>query len=519
MRVDDFKRDPTGANGPIGGNHPTYEGSIFTTVAPEYSTGEVLLGSAYRGLLLSRSEKAVNLDEIKGLPDTALSEMGGRELWQNLLLQPGGIASPMRGGQSKSGFLPQLMPIVPQIAYYACVLGRMRSRWSPYNLLMHVIAGGLGEREGPPFVEKLGNALKVEKNDDLLARILGQAFDAIVVPPLMPNYFSPNFEKNQVRTFRGRTTRIPPWSPAERFCKDLEALLPLKENLTRRQWTVLIEAELRIGLAMYILWVCHLNVVGWEKALSVIDGDSIPSEDEIERLFWMSHRDKFPLLEFGHDADILIKQMIERYVYARFGLNLLLYRLDDVGCPWTETIGHSPETGVTAPKTIRLFLEHLSLHRKKIGSGGDDGAKWLRRECVDLLDEKASLVKCTDGFTRNILEFIRYSLGQLETKNLEQRSYDQSYLLASIPGKNRHRPNWVVRPGPAMLISLVHACCYTQGGVPTSIEDFRAHLADYGLHVPAGELIKGQVGADLEKLGLVVDSPDAAGGRLLANPF
>jgi hypothetical protein len=45
------------------------------------------------------------------------------------------------------------------------------------------------------------------------------------------------------------------------------------------------------------------------------------------------------------------------------------------------------------------------------------------------------------------------------------------------------------------------------------------HLADYGLHAPAGELAGGQVGTDLEKLGLVVDSPDAAGGRLLVAPF
>jgi hypothetical protein len=55
--------------------------------------------------------------------------------------------------------------------------------------------------------------------------------------------------------------------------------------------------------------------------------------------------------------------------------------------------------------------------------------------------------------------------------------------------------------------------------MPVSLADFRSHLAEYGLHVPAGELIGGKTGHDLAMLGLVVDSPDAAGGRLLVPPF
>ena len=70
-----------------------------------------------------------------------------------------------------------------------------------------------------------------------------------------------------------------------------------------------------------------------------------------------------------------------------------------------------------------------------------------------------------------------------------------------------------------MLIAIVHACCVSKGRLPASLEDLRTHFSQYGLHAPAGELVNGAVGTALERLGLVVDSPDAAGGRLLVRPF
>ena len=70
-----------------------------------------------------------------------------------------------------------------------------------------------------------------------------------------------------------------------------------------------------------------------------------------------------------------------------------------------------------------------------------------------------------------------------------------------------------------MLIALVHAVCAAQNGVPASIEDLRDHLEQYGIWAGVGELSQGQTGADLERLGLVIDSPDALGGRLLVAPF
>lgn len=525
MQVQDFLDDPTGRRRG-GKNHPSYDNSIFATVAPEYSIGEVLLGSAYRGLLLMRPERDVDLQKIDDLPETFSNDLGGPELWSVLLKQEqGGLASPVRGGQ-KSTRLPQLMPLVPQIAYHACVLGKVRSRWNPFNLLLHAIGGGFGEVKGKDLIRQLGDALRIEKDDDVFARFVGRAFNHTIRPLLSYPYVAMSLNKEQLRAFRGNATIISSRSPAERFCKDLEAVLQLKERLTRRQWTVLLEATLRLGLSTHVLWVCYVNTVCWQFVLSIVGGNAVPSVAEIEASLWQSHRDMNSLLEFGHNADLLIRHLLEKYVYAQFGLNLLFCLMDDAGCSWpaNQTIGYSHAGKNSAPEAIKLFFEHLSLNKVRLDSdcsnrSGQNALQWLRSACAVLLEENASLAKCQSGFTNNVLEFTRYSLGQLETEDPEKKSYDQAYLLANLAGGRKRKSLWITQPGPAMLISLVHACCYTQGEIPATIEDFRSHLADYGLRVPTGELAKGKVGTDLENLGLVVDSPDAAGGRLLVDPF
>src|SRR6185437_10150636 len=118
------------------------------------------------------------------------------------------------------------------------------------------------------------------------------------------------------------------------FCRDLEAVIGLKGTLTRRQWTVLVEALLRIGMATHVLWACHLNAKCWEMSLAVAGGTPAPSEDDVEAELWQSHRSVSTFLEVGRDAVPLIKRSLERYLFGRFGLNILLHRLEEAGNPW-----------------------------------------------------------------------------------------------------------------------------------------------------------------------------------------
>ena len=509
MALADFIEEPT-----LKRNiHAAYSDSMFTTEAPEMSTGEVLLGSVYRKLIFDLHDNSVDLSLIESLPSAFVTES---ELWSSLLLERGGLASPLKSGQRGPRPFRQLMPLVPQVAKHACVLGSHGRRWFPGNLLFDVLGAGAEPASSQTLLTSLAHSLAVGDNDDMFARFtesrLSSVTTASAPAPLVID------EKRQ-RAYRGRTSPLLSFNPAERFCRDLGSVLELKDKLTRRQWTVLVEAVLRIAMGTHVLWVCHANARCWEMVLSVTSGEPVPTESEVENKIWHSHRDSNSFLEVGRDAVPLIKQVLERHLFGRFGINLVLHKLEDAGNAWplNQIIGYNAGSGRSSPQAVHAFLEHVANHRMSIDPVNP--SQWLRSQCRDMCDKRLQLVKSDKGFTNNLLEFIRHSLGQIETENPEQKSYDQSYMLANRKRARGRSGPWLVQPGPAMLILLVHSCYRSQGDIPASLDDLRMHLADYGLLAPAGELADGQVGADLEKLGLVVDSPDAAGGRLLVAPF
>lgn len=517
MQLSDFESEPTKKR------HPVYEASMLYTTAPEWSTGEVLLAAACRRLLLGVSESAVDLENIGRAPAFMPPAVGGRQTWTRLLTESGGISSPLRHGQFSPTASRQLMPLVPTIARIAGVLGkRPRSRWNPSNLLLETIGAGLGKARGEALVVSLGESLEVVPTDDVFARFveesLRQGLQGVNPVPLpVAPFRTLSLVDDQLRAFRppGAQRRL---CPAERFCSDLPAVLGIKSSLTRRQWTVLLESMLRLGLGMHVLWTCNANTIAWETALSVASGSPPPTAADVETAIWETHDETRPLLELGADAEPLIERMIERYAYARTGLNVLLCRLQDAGAAWpaTRPIGFSTQPSHDAPSVLAAFFSHLHLYRQSIDA--TDAGKWLRARVGQLFDSREDLrdlAQCRSGYTKNLFEFARHSLGQVKAKDPDQRCYDLAYLLAYSDDR-RPLP---VQPGPAMLVTLVHASCVANPSIPVSLDDFRRHLGDYGLRVPAGELVHGRTGRDLAMLGLVVDSPDAAGGRLLVKPF
>lgn len=49
--------------------HSLYRESILAPIAPEYTTGEVLLAGAYRKLWLGLADATIDLDDVNRLPD------------------------------------------------------------------------------------------------------------------------------------------------------------------------------------------------------------------------------------------------------------------------------------------------------------------------------------------------------------------------------------------------------------------------------------------------------------------
>lgn len=514
MKLSEFEAEPTEAK------HPCYATSFLYPVAPEWSTGEVLLAAACRGLLLGVSEKTVDLGNIERVPSLMSSEFGGPVLWNRLLSDRGGFASPLRHGQYSPTSSRQLMPLVPSLARVAGVLGKKpRSRWNPTTLLLEAVGGGVGPSAGEQLIRDFGDALTVSESDDVFARFTERAMQAALKdvapkPADRPPYTTLVLSDDFTRGYRDASAS-PRKTPSERFCLDLGKILSLKKSLTRRQWTVLVEAVLRLGLGMHVMWTCSANILLWELAIEVASGHTPPTPKHVEKLIWESHDETRPLLELGADAKPLFDRLIERYADARTGINVLLCQLEDVGVPWAHTIGFS-NGGPLAPQAIGDFLSHVHTHRQAIDS--QNAGKWLRTRVADLFDKHAELrelARHKAGYTKNLYEFIRHSLGQISAKSADQRCYDLSYIVAFVDDR-RPMPT---QPGQAALIALVHACCACRPSIPASLDDFKRHLADYGLRAPAGQLVHGKTGHSLSMLGLVMDSPDASGGRLLVRPF
>src|SRR6266568_5761575 len=163
------------------------------------------------------------------------------------------------------------MPLVPSIALYACVLGNPRNRWDPGNLLVSTIGSGLGAvpSDYHALLQRFRDALTVQENDDLFARFLEVSLSSISdkhYNPLDINPIEPKAPAWRISMAFGEQQL----TPAERFCQDLDALLILKNRLTRRQWTVLLEALLRVGLTCHELWLCQLAHQIWFKALNAL---------------------------------------------------------------------------------------------------------------------------------------------------------------------------------------------------------------------------------------------------------
>lgn len=492
-----------------------YRNSSFDPPAPEYSVGEVLVGAAYRGLNLGIHENRVELDAAEDLP-IKLAEKSklSEEEWRQVLLDVDrGLGSPPFRKQPAK--LTPISPFVPEIGRYSCVLGTADRRWNPYNLLTSAIGSGASKNAPEEVLYDLFQALRVDEEDDLLARFIETRLGRL------SDREEP--EVNDIWPPANRLTEGTTLTPAERFVEDVKSLIELKSSQTRKQWVVLLEALFRVGLPLHFMWMCRLNYKLWTIAGDVLSGRAadVPDVATLEDECWEGHHEDQPLLELGADARPFVEKWIRRYLVARIGVSVILHSMDsaDVDIPNGMLRSGSDSESLTASEKLFLFLEILSENRNEINSTvakqyeGDSVVSLANR----LADSKPAYLSCDKGPGDNAQEFLRYSMGQLRPKEEELRAYDQSYLTF----KRGDSPNspWIVSPGPAMLLVMVHGSCRSGDLEHQSVDGFKKYLSHYGLETPSGELSSGKTGQKLEELGIAVDSPDAGGGRLLHDPL
>ena len=287
--------------------------------------------------------------------------------------------------------------------------------------------------------------------------------------------------------------------PARQFVRDLEATMGAKGSMTRRQWVSLLEAVIRLGSVMHVVWLCSVNERLWRVVREILGGQPAPTSDDEVRRNVLNGDARY--LANGNPAVPIIKEYAAGYLTARVGLNVVLWALEELG----TSIGRLSSSG-----DILEFMETIERNR-----GALLEAKVLAIH-TEVTDSEARVIACKKGIGKNISEFARHTLGQRQASDDSQRGYDQSYFLRKR-GETQNAP-LVVSFGPVALLAMVH-CCLREAVGPRSVQRLSDHLEWYGIQVDLGNMSGSDLGRKLRMLGLVLDSPDAESGMLMIPPF
>lgn len=493
MSLDAFVREPWKRS------HESYEQSTFNIrPAPEFATAEVIVASLYRAAgFLSQQESEVPAagrefakEALRPRARVGAESQVSRETWRAVLQEV--LESPKQPNQSSKRFL-QLCPVVPDVSLYSGSARLTTNSWNPGHLVQRMIRLGAGSEVAARQIwAQLFEALTVSAGDDIWARWLQGEFE---LRRSGEHKWAPAELRDASGAWLDSDSKLLRM-PAQQFVRDLSAILDAKHFMTRKQWISLLEAVLRIGSVTHVLWLCDVNDRMWRIARQVLEGRE-PLGIEAVREEVVTRKEKF--LTYGNPALPVIREYAARYLQARIGLNLLLWRLDELGC---------------APAHLTTCADLVELLRSVSSSRQALNAEKLRQDLDVIKEDQARTIACKKGIGSNVVEFGRHVLGQRQTANASLRGYDQGYFLR----QRYDRAPWVVSLGPVAVLALVH-CCLREAAGPRSVQRLCEHLAWYGLDVDRDDIAKSELGKKLRMLGLVLDSPDAESGMLLVPPF
>ena len=288
-------------------SHPAYQGSALAmTPAPEYASSEVILSSLYRVI------------GFPGLVESAVPQ-GGRDIDQQIqrylkrrLAKPGAtldadsfhmmlhsaLESPKLPNQSSKRFL-QVTPLVPQTAVFSGSSRTTGNPWSAGTLVRRMVWLGADGADHAQLVwGRLFGALSVGDDDDIFARFLQAEIGAWAGER---QWTAPTSTDGSVLDESDRAARA---YPARQFVSDLEAVIDAKNSLTRRQWTSLLEATLRIAAVSHVLWLCEVHARSWACLRECLSGRGPKSTAEARSILFPSD---VTFLSYGDRALATIK--------------------------------------------------------------------------------------------------------------------------------------------------------------------------------------------------------------------
>ena len=502
MAFTEFKQHPWKREN----THATYKASALAiSPAPEYASSEILLASLYRTIGFKEvSEGSVpqagrTLDKrIQTLRDKGRDAPAGTTVdvntWGAVL--HGVLESPKLPNQSSKRFL-QVTPLVPSMATFSGSARLSSNSWPAGSLVRRMVwLGSKDKTEAVDLWRALFDALTVSEDDDVFARWLEEECLAwgshsvwgLVLP-----------EEADVALLGQDDFQSIQFLPARQFVRDLRAIIGAKGVMTRRQWTSLLEAVLRMAAVSHVTWLCDVQARLWRCLVEALDGQG-PVGPLQTRLHVFPDTPQYMI--YGGKALHGLKDKASGYLMSRLGINTVLWSLEEAGIPYQGEI-----TSTNGMAELCDLVRTKSDVLSRLGT-------W--KAFSELREKEARALNCKKGIGSNLLEFARHTLGQRQTAAPLLRGYDQGYVLRK-KGVNASSP-WVVSLGPVSVLATVHCALAGMGG-PRSIHRLGQHLAAYGVSVDRHDIARNDLGHQLRMLGLVLDSPDAESGMLLLPPF
>lgn len=483
-------------------SHPSYQQSALAmTPAPEYASSEVILASLYRvigfpGLMESAvPQEGRDLDkEIQKVLKRRQPRTGATLDADSFhMMLHSALESPKLPNQSSKRFL-QVTPLVPQAAVFSGSARTTGNPWSAGTLVRRMV--WLGARDGAHAHQvwsSLFEALSIDADDDIFARFLQAEIKAWAGDR---QWTAPESPDAPMLAGEDRAALV---FPAQQFVRDLEAVIEAKDALTRRQWTSLLEAALRLAAVSHVLWLCEVHARSWACVRESLGGGGPKTIDEARAALFPSGG---TFLSYGDRALASIKDKASSYLLARLGLNAVLWALEDEGVSTVKTLG-------SAEGLLAVCASARDARNKLAASS-------ILVKLSEIQERENRAILCRKGIGSNIMEFARHVLGQRQAASAVLRGYDQGYALRK-KGASASSP-WIVGLGPVAVLTLVH-CSLANTSGPRSVRRLAQHLAAYGIAVDHRDVAQNDLGHQLRMLGLVLDSPDAESGMLLVPPF
>jgi len=499
MKLADFKQAPWKSS------HSAYKESAFAiSPAPEYASSEVLVSALYRTIgIQDASEGSVpqagrdiskRLQRFRDRQQKPPGATVDANVWHAVL--HGIMESPKLPNQSTKRFL-QVSPLLPGAARFSGSARLSNNSWPAGSLIRRMtwLGSDAGDSASALWRE-LFDALDVNGKDDIFARWLREEIAAWSGDPISWQLQLPS--PAEVATLAPRDLQHVHF-PARQFTKDLRAIIQVKDCMTRRQWTSLLEAILRLAAVSHVTWLCEVHDRIWKCVSAALEGNG-PLEENEARLAMFPARLQY--MSYGDKALPGIKDRASGYLIARLGINTVLWSLEEAGVGYQGSLSSSSDIAMLC-RHVRENVVALALANTK-------------EVVTEVIEREARALLCKKGIGSNLMEFARHALGQRQTASTILRGYDQGYVLKKR-GTSSSSP-WIVSLGPVSVLAFVHCALAGMGG-PRSIHQLSQHLSVYGIVLDRHDIARNDLGNQLRMLGLVLDSPDAESGMLLLPPF